>query len=80
MNIVVTLSKQQYYVQPYLVGTDKRSLALILPSGLVKSLSIIPQTTLFLLKVEGHDELQLRIIRQENLEKRTLRRHLLLLP
>jgi hypothetical protein len=69
MQKVIILVKP-YYVQPYLVGSDKRSLALILPSKMVKSLNIDPITVLFFLKVVGHNELQLRIIRQENLEKR----------
>ncbi len=69
MPIVAKLIKQ-YYIQPYLVGKDKRSLAMVLPSEMVKSLDIDPLTILFLLKVEGHDELQLRIIRQEHLEKK----------
>ena len=69
MNKLIILTTQ-YYIQPYLVGSDKRSLALILPSKLVKSLDINPMTILFLLKVAGHDELHLRIIRQENLEKK----------
>ena len=64
------LLPKQYYVQPYLVGTDKRSLAMILPSVLVKSLNINPMIILFLLKVAGHDVLQIRIIRQESLEKK----------
>ena len=61
---------RKYYISPYQVGKDKRSLAMVLPSELVKSLNIDPLTILFLLKVEGHDELQLRIIRQEHLEKK----------
>jgi hypothetical protein len=59
-----------YYIQPYLVGKDKRSLVLILPIKLVKSLKINPHNILFSVKVWGHDEIQLRIIRQEDLEKK----------
>jgi hypothetical protein len=66
----VIILPKQYYVQPYLVGKDKRSLALILPAKLVKALDINPITILFLLKVEGHDELHLQIIRQEQFEKK----------
>ena len=69
MHKVIILPKQ-YYVQPYLVGKDKRSLALILPAKLVKALDINAITILFLLKVGGHDELHLQIIRQEQLEKK----------
>lgn len=54
------------------MGKDKRSLAMVLPSELIRSLNIDPLTILFLLKVEGHDELQLRIVRQEHLEKKEM--------
>ena len=63
---------KQHYVGHTRSATDKRSLAMVLPSELVKSLNIDPLTILFLLKVEGHDELQLRIIRQEHLEKKDM--------
>jgi len=69
MNKMVILTKQ-YYVQPYLVGKDKRSLALILPAKLVKALNINPLTVLFLLKVIGSDQLQLIVVRQEHLESK----------
>lgn len=69
MNKLIILTTQ-YYIQPYLVGSDKRSLALILPSKLVKSLNINPMTILFLLKVAGHNELHLKIIRQDDLERK----------
>ena len=64
MSKVILLTKQ-YYVQPYLVGKDKRSLAMILPAELVKSLNIDPSAILILLKVMGNDELKLIIVRQE---------------
>ncbi len=69
MNKVIILPKQ-YYVQPYLVGKEKRSLALILPAKLVKALNINPLTVLFLLKVIGGDQLQLIVVRQEHLERK----------
>ncbi len=65
---------RQYYVHPYAVGTDKRSLVMIIPSGLVESLNIDPLTILFLLKVVRHDELQLRIIRQDWMERKNTER------
>ncbi len=73
MNKLIILTTQ-YYIQPYLVGSDKRSLALILLSKLVKSLNINPMTILFLLRVAGHDELHLKIIRQEDLERKDAER------
>ncbi len=69
MHKVIILPKQ-YYVQPYLVGKDKRSLALILPAKLVKALNINPLIVLFLLKVIGGDQLQLIVVRQEHLERK----------
>ncbi len=69
MHKVIILPKQ-YYVQPYLVGKDKRSLALILPAKLVKALNINPSTILFLLKVNGNDQLDLVIVRQELIESK----------
>jgi hypothetical protein len=62
----------QYLIQPYWVGKHKRSLAMILPIGMVKALDINPQTVLLLLKVKGIDDIYLKIIRQEDLaEKNT---------
>jgi hypothetical protein len=64
MSIVVKLSTQYY-----LVGTGRRPLALFISTKLVKSLNINPLTILFLVKVAGPDELWLRIIRKEHIEK-----------
>ncbi len=71
MHKVIMLQKQ-YFIHPYPVGIDKRSLAMILPFDLVKSLNINSSTMFFLLKVRENDELQLRIIRQEHLEKKDI--------
>ncbi len=60
----------QYFVQPYTVGKEKRSLAMILPFGLVKSLGLEHHSTLLLLKVIRQDEIKLLIVRQEELEKK----------
>jgi hypothetical protein len=60
----------QYLVQPYKVGKHKKSLAMILPSDIVKTLQIDPLTILLLLKVKGIDEIQLKIIREEDLAKK----------
>jgi len=62
----------QYLIQPYWVGKHKRSLAMILPIGMVKALDINPQTVLLLLKVKDNDDIYLKIMRQEDLaEKNT---------
>jgi hypothetical protein len=62
--------QQQYLIQPYKVGKHKKSLAMILPSEIVKTLQIDPLTILLLLKVKGIDEIQLKIIREEDLAKK----------
>ncbi len=61
---------RHYHVQPYAFGTDKRSLAMIISYELFKSLIIGPLTILFLLKVAIHNELHLKIIRQDDLERK----------
>jgi antitoxin component of MazEF toxin-antitoxin module len=60
----------QYLIQPYCVGKHKRSLAMILPTGMVKALDINPQTVLLLLKVKGNDDIYIKIIRQEDLSEK----------
>lgn len=66
--------QKQYFVHPYPVGTDKRSMAMVLPFELVKSLNINTSTMFFLLKVRSNDELQLRIIRQKGMERKDTER------
>jgi hypothetical protein len=60
----------RYIIQPYCVGKDKRSLAMVLPYEIVKSLKIDPLSTFLLLQVRGIDDLRLKIIREEDLEKK----------
>jgi hypothetical protein len=60
----------RYIIQPYCVGKDKRSLAMVLPYEVVKSLKIDPLSTFLLLQVRGIDDLRLKIIREEDLEKK----------
>jgi hypothetical protein len=67
--IWIILSKQ-YFVQPYLVGKEKRSLAMIMPFELVRSLNLAPHSVLFLLKVMGNDQIQLLIVRKEDLKQK----------
>ena len=62
--------QKQYLITPYTVGKDKKSLAMVLPSKVVKTLDINPQTIFLLLKVRGRDDLQLQIIREEDLVKK----------
>ncbi len=57
----------QHLAKPYRVGKDGKSTSMILPHKWVKSMKINPKTTFLLLKVTGIDEIQLRILREENL-------------
>lgn len=57
----------RHLVKPYSVGKDGKSTSVILPHELVKSMKINPKTTFLLLKTTGIDEIQLRILREENL-------------
>ena len=50
--------------QPYRVGKHKRSLAMILPTEIVKALDIDPQTVLLLLRVKDINNIYIKIIRQ----------------
>ena len=57
------INKEQYIVQPYHVGTNKQSLAIVIPSPIVKKYKFNPVTTVFTLKVmENTDELLLKDI------------------
>ncbi|MDQ4073159.1 MAG: hypothetical protein M3162_02515 [Thermoproteota archaeon] len=72
-NIIKLLILQtQYFIHPYYVGKDKKSLAMILPYAPVKSLDINPSNTFFFLKVTGQDEIHLLIVRQEDLKQRVV--------
>ena len=66
--------KPQHLIQPYAVGKNKRSVAMILPSGIVKSHIINPSTVLLLLRSDGFDDLKLKIIREQDLEKEKMER------
>jgi hypothetical protein len=62
----------QYVIQPYAVGREKRSLAMILPSEIVKSYKIDPRSVFLILQVNGNDDLHLKIIREEDLIKKEM--------
>lgn len=62
--------QNNYLIRPYQVGKDKRSLAMVLPSDIVKALGIDPLSIFLLLKVKGIDDLQIQIIREEDLVKK----------
>jgi len=61
---------KNYLICPYSVGKNKTSLAMVLPSQVVKSLKIDPLSIFLLLRVKGNDELELKIIREEDLAKK----------
>ena len=59
-----------YPIHPYTIGRDKKSLAMVIPPEVVKTLEINPQFVFLLLKVKSADNLQLQIIREADLEKK----------
>ena len=61
--------QNKYLIKPYTVGKDKKSLIMVMPSKIIKSLKINPQSVFFLLKVMGMDTIHLHIIREEDLVK-----------
>jgi hypothetical protein len=60
-------NKEQYIIQPYRVGKERRSVAMIVPSKVVKTLKIDPATNLVLLKIRAPDGLELKILREDQL-------------
>src|SRR3954447_14897473 len=61
--------QNKYLIKPYTVGKDKKSLIMVMPSKIIKSLKINPQSVFFLLKVMGMDTIHLHVIREEDLVK-----------
>ena len=64
------MNNNSYLIHPYAVGRDKKSLAMVLPSQIVKSLGINPQSVFLLLKVKSADILQIQIIQESDLAKK----------
>lgn len=56
-------------IKPCRVGKNKQSIHMNIPSDIAKTLNIDPLTTIFLLKVTGHNRLELKILRAEELDK-----------
>lgn len=67
---------KRYLIKPYSVGTDKRSLAMVIPSPIVKALRIDPMDVLLYLWVEGPSNLLVRILRQKELEKEEIQKRI----
>jgi hypothetical protein len=68
--------QNKYLVTPYAVGKDKKSLAMVLPSKVVKSLRVNPLSVFLLLRTNGLDEINLKIIREEDLTKKDIEKTL----
>ncbi len=66
--------QKRYLIKPYGVGKEKRSLAMILPSQVVKELEFDPSTMLLSLQVKGLNDLHLKITREENFIKKDTER------
>jgi hypothetical protein len=62
--------QNKYLITPYAVGKDKKSLTMVLPAEVVKTLGINPHSIFLLLNVRGKDDLQFQIIREEDLIKK----------
>ena len=56
-----------YFIHPYGVGKDGKSMAMIIPSAVIKSTKFDPETMFFMLKVSGPNSLQLEIISEKNI-------------
>jgi hypothetical protein len=46
------LTKKQFVIQPYNVGKDKKSLAIVIPSQIVKKYSLNANSTIFFMREE----------------------------
>jgi hypothetical protein len=60
-------TKSMHLIQPYRVGKDKKSMAMILPSSVIRYTKFDPNTMFFLLKVTGTNSLHLQIINEKNI-------------
>jgi len=61
-----------FIVRPFRVGRDKKSLSIVIPSEIVKSLHVNPLSVFLLLRTNGLDEINLKIIREEDLTKKDI--------
>ena len=60
---------QHFIIKPHKVGANRRSLGMTIPGPVVKSLDIDPLSEYLLLKVSGKNDLHLKILRKEELDK-----------
>ena len=61
--------KNIYFIKPHKIGKGGRSLFMTFPAPVVKALDIDPTNALLLLRIKGLNDLQLKIIREEDLAK-----------
>jgi hypothetical protein len=64
--------QSSFIVRPFRVGRDKKSLSIVLPSEIVKLLHVNPLSVFLLLSTNGLDEINLKIIREEDLTKKDI--------
>ena len=64
--------QSSFIIRPFKVGKDKKSLSIVLPSKVVKSLHVNPLSVFLLLRTNELDEINLKIIREEDLTKKDI--------
>ena len=69
--------QSSFIVRPFKIGKDKKSLSIVLPSKVVKSLHVNPLSVFLLLRTNGLDEINLKIIREEYLTKKDIEKIIL---
>ena len=60
---------ESFIIKPYKIGSNRRTLGMTIPAKVVKALEINPLSEYLLLKVDGKDDLQLKVLRKEDLDK-----------
>jgi hypothetical protein len=59
--------KRIYLIQPFGVGKDKKSTAMIWPSAILKDSKFNLENMLFILRIDGPNSFHLRIINEKEL-------------
>ena len=60
-------TKSTHLIQPYRVGKDKKSTAIIWPATIIKATKFDVEKMLFVLRVDGPNSFHLKIINEEQL-------------
>lgn len=58
---------KNYFIRPYGVGKERRSLAMILPSEIVKTFELDSAALIFLVRAVDYNHLQITIIREKDI-------------